>query len=166
MEEEKFTGITIAAASATTGQIITVSHASLFGGHLGRNRTLAHLSHRFYWSGMADDMKDWLRDWSSPVGHSRRLWTFSTSVTPHPTEIDTSSSSLTTSVNGQRRFPLRTNVQTQWQTCWWTKSYCALGCPWLYTGLMKSPYLDALKHEQHPITRNGMGWWNGSIGRA
>ena len=25
---------------------------SLFGGHLGRNRTLARLAHRFYWSGM------------------------------------------------------------------------------------------------------------------
>ena len=36
-------------------------HSSLFGGHLGRNRTLAHLSHRFYWSGMADDVKDWLK---------------------------------------------------------------------------------------------------------
>ena len=36
-------------------------HASLFGGHLGRNRTLARLSHRFYWSGMADDVKDWLK---------------------------------------------------------------------------------------------------------
>ena len=36
-------------------------HASLFGGHLGRNRTLARLSYRFYWSGMSDDVKDWLR---------------------------------------------------------------------------------------------------------
>ena len=35
-------------------------HASLFGGHLGRNRTLARLSHRFYWSGMSDDVKEWL----------------------------------------------------------------------------------------------------------
>ena len=26
-------------------------HASLFGGHLGRNRTLARLSYRFYWFG-------------------------------------------------------------------------------------------------------------------
>ena len=33
-------------------------HASLFGGHLGRNRTLARLSYRFYWSGMSDDVKD------------------------------------------------------------------------------------------------------------
>ena len=32
-------------------------HASLFGGHLGRKRTLAQLSHRFYWSGMSDDVK-------------------------------------------------------------------------------------------------------------
>ena len=35
-------------------------HASLFGGHLGRNRTLARLSRRFYWSGMSDDVKEWL----------------------------------------------------------------------------------------------------------
>ena len=35
-------------------------HASLFGGHLGRNRTLAWLAHRFYWSGMSDDVKEWL----------------------------------------------------------------------------------------------------------
>ena len=27
-------------------------HASLFGGHLGRNWTLARLAHRFYWSGV------------------------------------------------------------------------------------------------------------------
>ena len=33
-------------------------HASLFGGHLGRNRTLARLAHRFYWSGMSDDVKE------------------------------------------------------------------------------------------------------------
>ena len=32
-------------------------HASLFGGHLGRNRTLTRLAHRFYWSGMSDDVK-------------------------------------------------------------------------------------------------------------
>ena len=35
-------------------------HASLYGGHLGRNRTLARLSHRFYWSGMSDDVMEWL----------------------------------------------------------------------------------------------------------
>ena len=27
---------------------------------MGRNRTLARLSDRFYWSGMSDDVKDWL----------------------------------------------------------------------------------------------------------
>ena len=37
-------------------------HATLIGGHLGRNRTLARLSQRFYWSGMADDVGDWLRN--------------------------------------------------------------------------------------------------------
>ena len=30
-------------------------HASIIGGHLGRNHTLTRLSQRFYWSGMADD---------------------------------------------------------------------------------------------------------------
>ena len=35
-------------------------HASLYGGHLGRTRTLARLVDCFYWSGMSDDVKDWL----------------------------------------------------------------------------------------------------------
>ena len=54
-------------------------HASLFGGHLGRNRTLAQLSHRFYWSGMADDAKDWLKQCTtcmkrkSPTGRHHPL---------------------------------------------------------------------------------------------
>ena len=34
--------------------------ASLYGGHLGRTQTLARLADRFYWSGMSDDVKDWL----------------------------------------------------------------------------------------------------------
>ena len=42
-------------------QLFLSYHASLFGGHLGRNRTLARLAHRFYWSGMSDDEKEWLR---------------------------------------------------------------------------------------------------------
>ena len=41
-------------------QLLLAYHASLFGGHLGRNRTLARLAHRFYWSGMSDDVKEWL----------------------------------------------------------------------------------------------------------
>ena len=42
-------------------QLFLSYHASLFGSHLGRNRTLARLAHHFYWSGMADDVKEWLR---------------------------------------------------------------------------------------------------------
>ena len=42
-------------------ELFLAYHASLIGGHLGWNRTLAHLSHRFYWSDMADDVGDWLR---------------------------------------------------------------------------------------------------------
>ena len=41
-------------------QLFLLYHASLFGGHLGRNRTLARLAHRFYWTGMLDDVKEWL----------------------------------------------------------------------------------------------------------
>ena len=42
-------------------ELFLAYHASLFGGHLGQNHMLARLSHRFYWSGMADDVGDWLR---------------------------------------------------------------------------------------------------------
>ena len=42
-------------------QLFLSYHASLFGGNFGRNRTLARLAHRFYWSGMTDDVKEWLR---------------------------------------------------------------------------------------------------------
>ena len=55
-------------------------HASLFGGHfVWRNRTLARLSYRFYWSGMSDDVKDWLRQCTtcikrkSPTGRHHPL---------------------------------------------------------------------------------------------
>ena len=41
-------------------ELFLLYHASLFGGHLGRNRILTRLSHRFYWSGMSDDVKEWL----------------------------------------------------------------------------------------------------------
>ena len=54
-------------------------HASLYGGHLGRTRTLARLADRFYWSGMADDVRDWLSQCvacikrKSPVGRHHPL---------------------------------------------------------------------------------------------
>ena len=54
-------------------------HASLYGGHLGRTRTLARLADRFYWSGMADDVKDFLSQCvacikrKSPVGRHHPL---------------------------------------------------------------------------------------------
>ena len=52
---------------------------SLYGGHLGWTRTLARLADRFYWSGMSDDVKDWLGQCvacikrKSPVGHHHPL---------------------------------------------------------------------------------------------
>ena len=54
-------------------------HASLYGGHLGRTRTLTRLADRFYWSGMADDVKDRLSQCvacikrKSPVGRHHPL---------------------------------------------------------------------------------------------
>ena len=54
-------------------------HAFLYGGHLGRTRTLARLADRFYWSGMSDDVKDWLGQCvacikrKSPVGRHHPL---------------------------------------------------------------------------------------------
>ena len=41
-------------------QLFLSYHVSLFGGHLGRYRTLARLAYRFYWSGMSDDVKELL----------------------------------------------------------------------------------------------------------
>ena len=55
------------------------SYSWLIGGHLGRNHTLARLSHRFYWSGMAHDVGDWLRNCTtcmkrkSPAGRHHPL---------------------------------------------------------------------------------------------
>ena len=60
-------------------QLFLAYHASLIGGHLGRNRTLARLSQRFYWSGMADDAGDWLHNCTtcmkrkSPAGRHHPL---------------------------------------------------------------------------------------------
>ena len=78
---------------------------------MGRTRTLARLSDRFYWSGMSDDVKDWLGlcvaciKRKSPVGRHHLLgniptapviagivlpWTSWTSVTLHRRDSDTS----------------------------------------------------------------------------
>ena len=60
-------------------QLFLAYHASLFGGHLGRNRTLACSEHRFYWSVMSDDVKEWLTQCvacvkrKSPVGRHHPL---------------------------------------------------------------------------------------------
>ena len=60
-------------------ELFLAYHASLFGGHLGRTRTLARLSHRFYWSGISDNVGDWLRQCTicmkrkSPTGRHHPL---------------------------------------------------------------------------------------------
>ena len=90
-------------------QLFLSYHASLFGGHLGRTRTLARLSHRFYWLGMSDNVKDWLGKCVACVKWSHRWavitrcaifppviagivlpWKFWTSVTLHRRDSDTS----------------------------------------------------------------------------
>ena len=100
-------------------------HASLFGGHLGRNRTLARLSYRFYWSGMSDDVKDWLRQCTTCIKRKspnidgiELRWIYLMFVTQHRTVIITPLLSLTTLVNGLRLSRLRISVLTRWQTCW------------------------------------------------
>ena len=55
-------------------QLFLSYHASLFGGHLGRNRTLARLAHRFYWSGMSDDVKEWLGQCIACVKRGNLRW--------------------------------------------------------------------------------------------
>ena len=84
-------------------QLFLAYHVSLFGGNLGRNWTLARLSHRFYWSGMSDDVKDWLGQCTvcmkmkSPTGrhHLPAIagielpWIFLMFATPHRMAIVT-----------------------------------------------------------------------------
>ena len=59
-------------------------HASLYGGHLGRTRTLARLADRFYWSGMSDDVKDWLGQcvWRASNGNHRWVATTRWAIFP------------------------------------------------------------------------------------
>ena len=70
---------------AARQELFLAYHASLFGGHLGRTRTLARLSHRFYWSGISDDVGDWLRQCTvcmkrkSPTGRHHPLGNIPTS---------------------------------------------------------------------------------------
>ena len=123
-------------------------HATLIGGHLGRNCTLARLSQRFYWSGMADDVGDWLRNCTtcmkrkSPAGRHHPLGNIPTGhrwdriamdildvCDPTPDGFRYILVIAITSLNGLRRFQLRTNVQIQWQMYWWTKLYYDLECP-------------------------------------
>ena len=60
-------------------ELFLAYHASLIGGHLGRNRTVGRLSQWFYWSGMADYVGDWLRNCTtcmkrkSPAGRHHLL---------------------------------------------------------------------------------------------
>ena len=115
-------------------------HATLIGGHLGRNCTLARLSHRFYWSGMADDVGDWLRNCTtclkrkSPAGRHHPLGNIPTGHLLR-TDSDTSLSSPITSASGPRHFQLKTNVQILWRKYWWIKLFWDSECPSWYIAI-------------------------------
>ena len=132
-------------------QLFLAYHASLIGGHLGRNRTLARLSQRFYWSGMADDVGDWLCNCTtcmkrkSPAGRHHPLGNMPTGhhwdriamdildvCDPTPDGyryiLVIADYFSTTSVSGPRHFRSRTNVLILWRTCWWIKSSYASEC--------------------------------------
>ena len=133
-------------------RLILAYHASMIGGHLGRNRTLAQLSQRFYWSGMADDVGDWLRNCTTcmkskspagrhhplgniPAGHHWDRIAMDILDVCDPT-LDGFRYILVIAnyfSNGPKRFQLRTNVLIVWRTCWWIKSSYALECPSLST---------------------------------
>ena len=51
-------------------ELFLTYHTSLYGGHLAQTRTLAWPSHRFYWSGLSDDVAEWLRQCT--VGMKRK----------------------------------------------------------------------------------------------
>ena len=162
--------------------LLLAYHASLCGGHLGRYCTLARLSHRFYWSGLADDVGDWLRQCTtcmkrkSPTGRHHPLGNIPTGHFWDRIAMDildvcdwmdiaTFSSLPITLASGPRHSPLRTNVQIQWRMYLWISSYYASGCPSLFTAKTDlwnhcAHYWDASKHVQLPITRILMGWWN------
>ena len=58
-------------------------HASLYGGHLGRTRTLARLADRLYWSGMSDDVRiGWANVWRVSSGNLRWVATTHWAIFP------------------------------------------------------------------------------------
>ena len=81
MEEEKFTGVTVASACATTGQGITVSGLSRFvvWRSFGPESHTGPVESPVLLVGMADDVKDWLRQCTtcmkrkSPTGRHHPL---------------------------------------------------------------------------------------------
>ena len=117
-------------------ELFLLYHASLFGGHLGRNRTLARLAHLFHWSGMYDDVKEWLSQCvvcvkrKSPAGRHHPLGNIPTGHrwdriamdildVCDPTPNGYRYILVTASVNGRRLSRLRINSPTQWRISWW-----------------------------------------------
>ena len=131
MEENKFTGVAVAVTCAKTGQRVTVSSLSRFvvwRSFGAESRTgPVELPVLLVGGGSAQLAYRGIRP-TTVIIHwvlfppvidgieSRRI--FLTSVIQHRTVIDTSLSSLTTLVNGQKPFLLRIGVLTRWWTCW------------------------------------------------
>ena len=135
-------------------QLFLAYHASLFGGHLGRNRTLARLSHRFYWSGMADDVGDWLRQCTtcmkrkSPTGRHHPLGNIPTGHRWDRIAMDILDVCEPTP-DGYRyilviadyfskwteAFPIKDKCADTVADVWWIRSSCGSGCLWLSTAI-------------------------------
>ena len=133
-------------------QLFLSYHASLFGGHLGRTRTLARLADHFYWTGMADDVKDWLGQCvacikrKSPVGRHHPLGHIPTGhrwdriamdildvCDPTPEGFRYILVIADYFSKWTEAFPMKNNAQTRWQIYWWKRSFYGLECHWLYT---------------------------------
>ena len=169
-------------------ELFQLYHASLFGGHLGHTRTLARLSHRFYWSGMSDDVKEWLDQCvvcvkrKSPNGRHHPLRNILTGhrwdriamdildvCDPTP---DGYRYILVIADYFWRKLSLsRTNAPTRWGISWLRTLFWDLGCHWLSIATRGgssrmdlwnrcAPFWDAQRLKRHLITRSRMAWLN------
>ena len=172
-------------------ELFLAYHASLFGGHLGRTRMLARLSHRFYWSGMSDDVGDWLRQCTicmkrkSPTGRHHPLGNIPTGHRWDRIAMDILDVCDPTP-DGYHYILVIADYFSKWTEAFSIKDKCAdtvvdvlvnkiilrFGMPLVIhsdqgrefeNGLMKS--LCSLP-KQPPTTRSLMGWWNTSTVHA
>ena len=177
-------------------QLFLAYHASLFGGHLGCNQTLARLSHRFYWSGMSDDVKDWLGQCTvcmkkkSPTGRHHLLGNIPTGHRWDRIAMDILDVCDPTQ-DGYRYILFIADYFSKWTEAFPIKNKCAdtvvdvlvdkiilwFGMPLVIhsdqwhefeNGLMKSlcTLLGCAKTRTAPYHPESDGWWNVSIARV